>query len=153
MAHQFTPALEYPAEGGLPPAADAAGRTGAVYVDTSKYHKVIVEVHINQGAANTVAVSLSQASDAAGTGAAAVVATSDIYTNLDVAANGSTFTRQTAAASFTTDAATKQKIIVFELDPVKLGTAKRFLAVTTGASAAGNITSALIRGVPRHQRL
>lgn len=131
---------------GLPPAADAAGRTGAVYYDLGKYHKVFVIFHVNQGNAATVALSLSKADDAAGTGVAAVVETSDIFTNLDTAA-GQAFTRQTAAASYTTDAGVKNKIVVFEIDPAKIG--KRFLGITTGASNAANITSATVFGIPR----
>lgn len=146
----FTPVAQYPVEGGLAPAADAAGRTGAVYVDAGKYHKLFIEFHINQGAANTVALSLSQASDAVGTGAAAVTALNDIYTNQDVA-GGTSFTKQTAAASFTTSAATTVKVVIMEVDPAKLGV-KRFIAPVTGASAAGNITSCLIRGIPRSAR-
>lgn len=132
----------------LAPAADAAGRTGAVYHDLGKYHKVFVVWHITQGAANTVALSLAKADDAAGAGTAPVTETSEIYTNLDVAA-GAAFTRQTAAASYTTDAGVKNKIVVFEVDPAKIG--KRFLSATTGASAAGNITSAQLFGIPRYQ--
>lgn len=131
----------------LAPAADAAGRTGA-YIDLGKYHKVFAEFYIEQGNAATVACSLSKADDAGGTGAAAVTETSDIYTNLDAAA-GTAFTRQTAAASYATDAAVKKKFVVFELDPAKIG--KRFLAAVTGASNAANITSAKFYGIPRFQ--
>lgn len=134
----------------LAPAADAAGRTGAVYHDLGKYHKVFAVFHITQGNAATVACSLSKADDAAGTGAAAVTETFDIYTNLDVAA-GDAFTRQPAAASFTTDAGVKNKIVVVEVDPAKLS--KRFLSATTGASNAANITSAMFYGIPRDQRV
>lgn len=131
----------------LAPAADAAGRTGAVYVDASKYHKLFAIFFITQGNAATVALSLSQADDAAGTGAAVVATTSDIYTNADVVA-GSAFTRQTAAANFTTDAGVKNKFVVFEIDPAKL--TKRYLSVTTGASNAANITSGMLLGMPRN---
>lgn len=147
MAHQFSiPANVIPLRG-LKPAADAAGRTGA-YHDLGKYLKVFAVFWLDQGNAATVACSLSKADDAAGTGAAAVTEVGQVYTNLDAAA-GSAFTRQTAAASFTTDAAVKEKIVVLEVDPDLIG--KQFLAPVTGASNVANITSAMLFGVPRYQ--
>lgn len=131
----------------LAPAADAAGRTGA-YIDLGAYHKVFAVFYIEQGNAATVACSLSKADDTSGTGAAAVTETGDIYTNLDAAA-AATFTRQTAAASYTTDAGLKKKFVVLEMDPAKI--AKRYLAAVTGASNAANITSCALYGVPRYQ--
>jgi alkylation response protein AidB-like acyl-CoA dehydrogenase len=149
--HPFSLVHEVHPEIGLKPAADAAGRTGAVYVDASKFHKVFVLFYIEQGNAATVACSLSKASDAAGTGAATVSDLVPIWTNLDMAA-GAAYTERTAAANYTTDAALKTKAVLFEVDPVLLGT-KWFIAPVTGASNAANITSALVFGVSRNKVL
>lgn len=147
MAHSFSPTAEFKYAPGLAPAADAAGRTGAAYFDMGLAHKVFVEFHINQGAANTVACSLSKANSAGGSGAAAVTEPVVVHATNDLATAGPS--RQTDAASFTTSAATGTKVVVLEIDPAKIG--QRFIAPVTGASAAGNITSALIRYIPRYQ--
>lgn len=147
MADNFAPTAEYKFAAGLAPAADAAGRTGAAYFDLGLAHKVFVEFHINQGNAATIACSLSKADDAAGTGAAAVAELVQVHASLDLATLA--VARVADAASLTTDAAVKTKIVVFEVDPAKIG--KRFIAPVTGASNVANITSALIRYVPRYQ--
>jgi hypothetical protein len=61
--------------------------------------------------------------------------------------------KQTAAASFTTSAAVKRKIVIFEIDPAALDVANGFDCVraVTGASNAANITSALIVMESRYQ--
>jgi hypothetical protein len=131
----------------LAPAADAAGRTSA-YVSLKNYHKAYIVAHINQGAANTVLLSLLQASAVAGTGSKAGP-TSRVWANLDTAASD-TLARTTDAATYTTDAGVKIKIVVIEVDPSALDLANSFdcIGVSTGASAAGNITAAVAYLVP-----
>jgi hypothetical protein len=127
----------------LAPAADAAGRTSA-YHSLKGAVRAWITCHINQGAANTVLLSPLQATAVAGTGSKAIAA-ARIWTKLDQAFTA--YTKQTEAATFTTDAAVKDKIIVFELDlPKVLDVAGGFdcIAVSTGASAAGNITEATL---------
>jgi hypothetical protein len=134
----------------LAPAADAAGRTSA-YLSMKNVVKGWVVVYIDQGAANTVLLTLLQATAVAGTGSKAVAATR-IWTKLDEAFT--VFLKQTEAATFTTDAAVKKKFVIFEIDPVKImDIANDFdcIAVSTGASAAGNITSATLWIQPKHQ--
>jgi hypothetical protein len=134
----------------LAPAADAAGRT-SVYQSLKGAVKAWIVVYINQGAANTVLLSPLQASAVAGTGTKAISA-ARIWTKLDEAFTA--FTAQTEAATFTTDAAVKAKFVIFEIDPAKvLDQANGFdcIAVSTGASAAGNITSATLWVQHGHQ--
>lgn len=145
--HPFSLVHQAPPQHSLKPATDAAGRTGA-YVDSARFHKLWAVFYMDQGNAATVACSLTNADDSAGTGAAAVAGLSTIYTNLDLAA-GSTYTKQTAAASYTTDAGVKIKVVILEITPEAL--AKRWVAATTGASNAGNLTSAVIYGIPRYE--
>jgi len=125
----------------LAPAADAAGRTSA-YLSLKGAVLAWIEVHINQGNAATVLLSPLQASAVAGTGSKAISA-ARIWTKLDEAFT--VFTKQTEATTYTTDAAVKKKIVIFELDPTKVfDVANDFdcIAVSTGASNAANITSA-----------
>jgi hypothetical protein len=127
----------------LPPAADAAGRT-SVYQSLKGAVKAFIVAYINQGNAATVLLSPLQASAVAGTGSKAVNAVR-IWTKLDEAFTA--FVKQTEAATFTTDAAVKFKIVIFELDLEKaFDIANNFdcIALSTGASNAANITSALL---------
>lgn len=125
----------------LAPAADAAGRTSS-YLSLKGAVKAWIEVHINQGNAATILLSPLQATAVAGTGSKAISA-ARIWTKLDEASTD--FAKQTEAATYTTDAATKKKIVIFEIDPVKVfDVAGGFdcIAVSTGASNVANITSA-----------
>jgi hypothetical protein len=125
----------------LAPAADAAGRTGA-YVSMKGYSRAFLVAYINQGAANTVALTPNQATAVAGTGAKAISAT-QIWADLDTATSDA-LVRQTDAASYTTDAGVKIKMVIFQIDDAALDVNGGFdcLNLSTGASAAGNITSA-----------
>src|SRR5690349_14644864 len=92
----------------LAPAADAAGRTGS-YVTMKDAARAFVVVHITQGNAATIALSLLQATAVAGTGSKALANAVPIWSNLDTATSDALVAR-TAAVSYTTDAAVKNKI-------------------------------------------
>ena len=126
----------------LKPQAGAA-LTGD-YVSLKNCHKAIVVIHINQANAATMAISLMQASAVAPTGAKATTVAHRIWANEDCVTSD-VLVRQTDAISFTTSAAIKDKIVVFEVDPATLDLANGFdcLAVKTGASNAANITAAM----------
>lgn len=127
----------------LAPAADAAGRTSP-YLSLKNAVRAWIVVYMDQGNAATVLLSPLQASAVAGTGSKAIAA-ARISTKLDEASVD--FTKQTEATTFTTDAALKKKIVVFEIDPTKvLDQANNFdcIAISTGASNAANITSAML---------
>jgi hypothetical protein len=142
MPKAFSLAQQTPPVSVLPPAADAAGRTGA-WVGLKKAAKVFLVVHINQGAANTVAVTLQQATSAAGAGAKAGPAVA-IYVNLNTGANDALVRQAVDANTFTTDAGLQTKLVIFEVDAAQLDVANGYAYVTlvTGASIAANITQA-----------
>lgn len=134
----------------LAPAADAAGRTSS-YFSLKNYVKAEIWCYIEQGNAATILLSPLQASAVAGTGTKAISA-ARIWTKLDEASTD--FTKETEAATYTTNAALKKKIVIFEIDPTKcLDIANGFdcIAVSTGASNAANITSALLVLYPGHK--
>lgn len=134
----------------LAPAADAAGRTSA-YQSLKGAVKAFIVAYINQGNAATILLSPLQATTVAGAGSKAVNVVR-IWTKLDEAFTA--FTKQTEAATFTTDAALKSKIVVFELDLEKaFDVAGNFdcIALSTGASNVANITSALLLVQHGHQ--
>lgn len=134
----------------LAPAADAAGRT-SVYQSLKGAVKAWIVLHINQGNAATILISPLQATAVAGTGSKAIAA-ARIWTKLDQAFI--TFLRQAEAVSFTTDAAVKDKYVVFELDLAKVfdqANAFDCIAVSTGASNAANITEATLWIEYQHQ--
>lgn len=128
---------------GFSPAADAGGRTSA-WVNLVNAAKAYIVAFINQGNAATILLSPLQATSAAGAGSKAV-SSARIWANQD----GTTapLVRQTDAATFTTSAAVKDKIIVFEINPTEhldQPNSFTYVAMSTGASNAANITSCLV---------
>jgi hypothetical protein len=81
--------------------------------------------------------------------AAAVTATFPIWSNLDCAASD-TLVRRTNAATYTTNTGVKHKIVIFEWDPALHTAGYDCVAVTSGASAATNIVSAMYYIVERY---
>jgi hypothetical protein len=141
MATKFTLPEEAKIVSALVPATDATGRTGA-WVSLKNAFKAYVVLHITQGNAATILLSLLQASAIAGTGSKAIT-TARVWSNLDVSTSDA-LVRQTDAATYTTDVAVKTKIVVFEIDPAALDVANGFdcITVSTGASNVANITQA-----------
>ncbi|MER8615978.1 hypothetical protein NKG99_03855 [Mesorhizobium sp. M1409] len=127
---------------GIAPAADAAGRSSDI-VSLKNAGKAYILVHITQGNAATIALTPMQAQDVAGTGAKVLANSVPIWSNLDTSLTD-TLVRRTDAVNYTTDAAVKNKQVVFEIDPALLDTANGFDCIyfTTGASNAANITQA-----------
>lgn len=127
----------------LNPATDAAGRTGA-YINCAYAQKAHIRFHVTQGNAATILVSVLQAVDASGTSSKAGP-TCQIWRNLDVATND-TLVRDTDAATYTTDAGVKNKIVIFEFDTTALDQANgfKYVTISTGASNVANITAASI---------
>ena len=136
---------------GLAPAADAAGRSGQS-VSLKGANKAWIVYNIDQGNAATIALAPNQCTNVAGAGAKAIPAV-QIYTNEDAATSGVMTKQATRAASFTTSAATKKKIVIFEIDVAELDTANSFDCIqpVTGASNALNITSAMVYLEGRYQ--
>lgn len=129
----------------LSPATDAAGRTSSVYPSLKNAIRAWIVCYITQGNAATVALAPKQATAVAGTGTKVLANTVPIWANEDAAA-ASPLTRQTDAVNFTTSAAVKHKVVVFMIDPAKLDINNGFdcIGLTTGASNAANITSAML---------
>lgn len=127
----------------LTPAADAAGRTGA-YVSLKNAGRCFVIVNLTQGHATPPALTIEQASAIAGTGSKAITNIVPIWANLDASVSDA-LARATDAVSYSTDAALKNKVVVFQIDPRSLDGANGFdcITVKTGASNVANITSAM----------
>lgn len=145
MARQFSFGAQVPKVELLNPAADAAGRTSR-YISLKNAMKVSIEVHLTQGNAATVLLSVLQATNVAGAGSKAIAAV-PIFSNLDTSISDAE-TARTAGATYTTDAATKNKTVRFEFVPeAALDMANGFvcIAISTGASNAANITQAEAR--------
>lgn len=134
-------ALQQPPVEILNPAADAAGRTGK-WIHAHMAAKYAVVVHITQGNAATILLSLLQATDNAGTSSKAGP-TCQIWADADTATSDA-LVAQTAGSTFTTDAGVKNKIVIFEVDASQFDLANNFnhFTISTGASNAANITQA-----------
>jgi hypothetical protein len=142
MARQISMPYQFPPVGLLPPAADAAGRTSA-YRDLANALKAWVVVHVNQGNAAQVTLSILQGQDVSGTGSKAV-GVMPIWLTAATATSDA-LAVQTAAATFQTSAGTTDKIVVFEITPemcMDLVNGFHTIAVQTSASNAANITEA-----------
>jgi len=133
----------------LTPAADAAGRTAAIYPTLKNAHSVSLIFNINQGNSATVLCTPLQGSAVAGTGSKALSANVPIYTKL-TAATSDVWVRQADGKNYTTDAATVPKLVRFDIDPDALDIAGGFDCIggSTGASHASNITSAFLVSGP-----
>ncbi len=142
MARQISMAYQFPPVCLLPPAADAAGRT-STFRNLANAMKAWVVVHVNQGNAAPVTLSLLQGQDVLGTGS---VAAGVVPIWLTAAtATSDALAVQTPAASFATGAALADKIVVFEITPeacLNVGGGFHTIAVQTSASNAANITEA-----------
>lgn len=134
-------------------ATDAAGRTGD-YVSLKNCHRCYVLFHVTQGNAATIAISIQQAINVAAGSTKVITVSVPIWSNLDCAASD-TLVARTAAVNYTTDAGVKHKQVIFQIDPSTLDIAGGFdcITVITGASNAGNITSAqyLLTDLRYHQ--
>lgn len=126
----------------MPPATDAAGRTSD-WISLKHAIKATIVAQITQGNSATILLSLLQATAVAGTSSKAAPAM-PLWSNLDTATSD-TMVRRTDAATYTTDAGVKNKIVVFEVDPSQLDVDGGFdcIAFSTGASNEANITSAV----------
>jgi hypothetical protein len=153
MARQFClPEILPPVEI-LPPAADASGRSGA-WLFVGYWDKLWIVCRVNQGNAATVQFTPQQATNLSGAGAKALTNSCPIWTDLDEA-GGDQFTKQTAAANYTTDAGLHSKIVIFEISPQDhMDVTDGFCAITcnTGASNAANITQIDVYGLHRYQQ-
>jgi hypothetical protein len=131
----------------LVPATDAAGRTGD-YANVKNAAKAYAVVHIDQANAAPINISLMQAKDAAGTAAKAVTALMRTAVTIDcAAASGDVLVEQAAAASYTTDAGVKRKIVVIEVDCLAALDQQNgftWIAIKTGASNVANLTTGLV---------
>ena len=145
MARQYSMVASFPPINLFAPAADSAGRTGA-YASLRNAEKAWIQVVVNQGASNTVLLSVLQAQDSSGTGSKAVSNAVPIWLQADSTASDA-YVVQTAATTFTTSSATKNKTVIFEITPeTALDMANGFnhITVSTGSSSASNITFAQI---------
>jgi hypothetical protein len=145
MARQFSVPAQLPPIMLLQPQADAAGRTSA-YRSLRDCLKGWVIVHINQGNAAPVTLSLLQATSVSGAGSKALLNTTPIWCNANTGASDS-YVKQTAAMSFTTDVGTNDKVVIFEIQPescLDVGNAFNSIAVVTSASNVANITEATL---------
>lgn len=142
----------------LPPAADAAGRTGPYKSLRDCSGKVAVVCRVNQGNAAQVTFSVLQAKDSSGTGSKAIGTNSGGVVPVFYNANtttGDTLSAQTPAANFQTDVSIADKIVVFEFDPadgLDVNNGFNHIAVQTSASNVANITDAHIEYLGRFQQ-
>lgn len=125
---------------GLAPTAGGSAATGD-YISLKYAHRVWIVFSVKQGKATVPVLSVIKATAVAGTGATAMTEAARIFSTLDCATSD-VLVERTPAASYTLDAALKDKLVVFEIDPAAIG-AYDCIAAKVAASDALNITSVL----------
>jgi hypothetical protein len=111
------------------------------YINLKNIQELYILVASAGGNALTTAITIEKATgDAAGN--IAITEAVPIWSNLDTDTSD-LLVRRTDAVSYTTDAGTTHKLIVFKIDPDKLGATYTWLVVKTGASHADNVTCAI----------
>lgn len=125
------------------PQTNGAGITGD-YVKVSQCKMLNILVTIQQGNAATCALTVEQATTAAGAGSKAITKVVPIWSNLDTAASD-TLVARTDAVSYTTDAGVKNKLVIFQIDPATLDIANGFgwITIKAATSNAANIVGAI----------
>jgi len=126
----------------IPPSAGAAELDGD-YISLKNAEHVTVLVHINQGNAATVPITINQAKTVAGGNVKALAKAVPIWLTADCATSDIP-ARQTDDVDFTTDATLKHKLVTFEVSAEALDVTNGFTAiqVVAGASNAANIVAA-----------
>jgi len=121
----------------------AGGAITGDYVSLRDVEDCYVVVHIDQAAAAQVAITIEQAQDVAGTNSKAITNAVPIWANEDCATSDA-LVRQADAVSYTTSAAIKHKIVIFQVNPAHLDVNNGFdcITVKTAASDPTNITAA-----------
>lgn len=117
------------------------------YVSLKNYHSCYVIVQVTQAAANTMAITIEQATGVGAGGTIPITQTVPIWANEDCATSD-TLVRQPNAVGFTTSAAQLHKVIVFKIDADHLDATFDCITVITAASNATNITSAIYVLIP-----
>lgn len=134
---------------GIAPSAGAAV-TGD-YVSLKNAHKCWVVINSSGGAANAATFGINEATAVLPTAAAASTALFPNWINNSTAVTD-TLVKGADAATVTTDGLATPKMIVIEVDPALLTAGYDCIAVTEGASAAGNITGATYYIAERYQQ-
>jgi hypothetical protein len=126
----------------IPASTNDAALTGD-FVNVENAGKLIIVVQSKGGHASASAITIEQATVAAGTDDKVITNAVQIWSNLDTAASD-TLVRRTDAVNYTTDAANKNKMVVFVVDPAGLDIAGgfKFVTVKVGISNVGNIITA-----------
>jgi len=121
----------------------AGGVITGAYVSLRDAEACFLLAHINQANAATVAITIEQATDVAGTGSKVITNAVPIWVDQDCAATDALI-RQVDAVFFTTSATLKRKLVIFQIDPSHLDMNNGFdcITVKTAASDVSNITAA-----------
>ena len=113
------------------------------YISCKNAHKVWIVVHATQAAANTIPITVEQATNVSAGSSKAITVAANIWANEDCVTSD-LLVKQTSAVGFTTSAATKHKLVIIQVDPATLDSANGFdcLTVKIASGSASNIVAA-----------
>jgi hypothetical protein len=123
----------------VPPTTNGSLITGD-YVSLKNAGKCFVVCNITVGTTTAVVLTIEKATAVAGTGTTAITTSVPIWVNADCGATD-TLVRQSDGVGFSTAAAVKQVLVVFEIKPESLGDFD-CITVKAASGSASNIVSA-----------
>jgi len=121
------------------------------YVSLKNAHKCWIVIQSSGGNATAATFGVNEATAVAPTVAVAITALMPNWINNSTAVTD-TLVKGADAATVTTDGLATPKLVVIEVDPALLSAGFDCIAVTEGASNAGNITSAIYVIAERYQQ-
>ena len=133
--------------------APTVGGVGVVtsdYISLRNAHKAWIVIHYTDGNGNAVVYQPVRATGVTPVGNVSITTAVKIWSNMDTAASD-LLVERTAATSYAQDNAVKNKVIIFEIDPVDLGPTYDCIGFTATTPAAGDYISALFVVQPRYQ--
>lgn len=113
------------------------------YISLKNVIKALVVVHLDQGDADTAVITIEQATLVDGSGHVAITQVVPIWSNLDCAASD-VLVQRTAAVSYETDAGVKHKLVMFQIDPIRLDAGFDCIMVKVVVGAASKVSAQYI---------
>jgi hypothetical protein len=133
--------------------APTVGGVGVVtsdYISLKYAHKAWIVIHYTDGNGNAVSYQPVKATGVTPVGNVSITTAVKIWSNMDTAASD-LLVERTAATVYAQDNAVKNKVIVFEINPVELGPTYDVIAFTASTPAAGEYIQAMCYIQPRYE--
>jgi hypothetical protein len=133
----------------MKPAVGAGATITSDYISLKNAHKLWFVISYTDGNGNAITYQPIKATAVAPTGNTSITNVVKWWSNLDTATSD-LLVERTAATSYASDNAVKNKIIICEIDPADLGATYDVVAISAATPAAGEYISAIAVIQPRY---